>query len=167
MDVLSRKLTAVIKENAKGSKKIVKADPATTDFFERAKSLFPLHERAEEATGRDWEVYTTNRLTAEKQFPGPKEKKAGGEGEKEGGDDEEELEDEDEDEEYSDKFCLGLIRDCMVELEKEMELALSNSFRVLRCDSLFEQENAVLSFSSSYKLILLINFCLSLAQQLY
>ena len=157
MDVLSRKLTATIKENTKGLKQITKADSATTtttatNFFEKAKSLFRLHERAEEATGRAWETYTTNRLTAEKKFPGPKEKKTQpGEGENEGKDDEGELlEDGDEDEHYGEcdeKFSLDLIRDCLAVLEDEMELdegVVSKSFRLLYCDSLFEEEGEVL-----------------------
>ena len=46
-----------------------------TTFFEKAKSLFPLYECAEVATEPAWEIYIANRLAAQNQFRGPKEKK--------------------------------------------------------------------------------------------
>lgn len=154
--MFSKKFTSSSKEKSSVSKKNANA---TTAFFDKAKSLFPLDKRAEVATERAWETYITNRVAAEKKFRGSKEKRLksddkdekGDEGDKGKPEDDEEFEDEDDEEfgEFGEKNVLDLIRCNMASLEEEMGLAegvLSKSFRVLSCDALFEEEDEVISF---------------------
>ena len=133
------------------SKKKPKADHATS-FFEQAKSLFPLDQRAEAATESSWENYIANRSAAENEFPGFKKTEPKSATDEEGEDDDV----EDGDSEYDPRggeldflYALNLIRRRMASLEKEMELGkgvLLRSFRVLSCDPLFAKEDRVFSF---------------------
>lgn len=168
MDALFKKSASSMKAKAKDSKK--KA-AATTNSFEKAKLLFPLHERAEAATERAWETYITNRLAAEKKFRGPREKRTRSPVDGEDNDDEEEVDEDEEDDchgEDDEKFVLDLIRDNMSGLEGEMELdegVLSKSFRLLSCDSLFEEEDQVSpSAHHAYTGIVNLSPVVSLAQ---
>ena len=124
-------------------------------FLGKVLSIFPLNKRVESTTEHDWEIYTANRLAAEKKFPGPKEKKPQSPSGEEDSDDQD---DEGEDDAWrfgdDDKiFVLKLIRRNMNKLEDEMcleKLVLQQGFRLIACDAVFENEDNVCTKTNTH-----------------
>jgi hypothetical protein len=104
--------------------------------------------RVESTTEQHWEIYTANRLAAEKKFPGPKEKKSRSPSGEEDSDDQDDVGEDDAWRFGNDDtiFVLRLIRRNMNKLEDEICLekrVLQQGFRLIACDAVFENEDNV------------------------
>ena len=127
-------------------------------FLGKVLSIFPLSKRPKSTTEHDWEIYTGNRLAAERKFPGAQEKKARCHSGEEDSNDQDDV-GEDDAWRFGDDdkiFVLRLIRRNMNKLEDEMCLekrVLQQGFRLMACDAVFENENNVSTETNTHTVL--------------